>query len=80
MLDKKGEDILWWTSSQVVKITDYDSRRIGTGGGGMNGCSRERRERKNQNKVHMKMQERNPLLCKIILKQQINKIKMHPAY
>lgn len=76
MLDKKGEDILSWTSSQVVKVTDYDSGRIGTGWG-VNGCSRER---KNQNKVHMKMQERNPLLCKIILKQQINKIKMHPAY
>lgn len=24
---------------------------------------------KNKNKVHMKMLERNPLLCKIILKQ-----------
>lgn len=68
MLDKKGEDISSWTSSQVVKVTDYNSRRIGTGWG-VNGCSRERRERKNQNKVHMKMLERNPLLCKIILKQ-----------
>lgn len=59
MLDKKGGNILSWTSSQVVKVTDYYSGGIGTGQG-VNGCSRKRRERK--------MLERNPLLCKIILK------------
>lgn len=47
MLDKKGGNILSWTSSQVVKVTDYYSGGIGTGQG-VNGCSRKRRERKKQ--------------------------------
>lgn len=51
MLDKKGGNIY---CGQVVKelrsrtTTDYYSGGIGTGRGGVSGCSRERRERKKQ--------------------------------